>query len=140
MLPEQGSKMPVFYKIDKERKIVMSSGSGVLTIEDIIGHQERLLNDPEFDPSYSQLSDFTHVTKVQLSSEDERLAAKKNIFLHRSRRPLVVKNDVQYGVARMFEIHRDSAGEVGIRVFRNIEEALSWVLSTDANPVDISRL
>jgi hypothetical protein len=130
--------MPAFYKIDKERRIVMSSGSGVLTIEDIIGHQERLLNDPDFDPSYSQLSDFTHLIKVELSSEDVRLAARKNIFLPHSRRAMVVKNDVQYGMARMFEIHRELAGEVGIRVFRTIDEALGWVLSTDSGCEDAS--
>jgi hypothetical protein len=124
--------MPAFYKIDKERRIVMSSGSGVLTIEDILGHQERLLNDPDFDPSYSQLSDFTQVEKVELSSEDVRLAARKNIFLPHSRRALVVKNEVQYGLARMFEIHRELAGEVGVRVFRTIDEALAWVLSSDS--------
>jgi hypothetical protein len=72
--------MPAFYKIDKGRRIVMSSGSGVLTIQDIIGHQERLLNDPDFDPSYSQLSDFTQVEKVELPSTDVRVAARKNIF------------------------------------------------------------
>jgi len=33
--------MPAFYKIDKERKLVMSAGSGVLTREDLLGHQER---------------------------------------------------------------------------------------------------
>lgn len=118
----------------------MSSGSGVLTIEVIIGHQERLLNDPDFDPGYSQLSDFTHVTKVELSSVDIRLAARKNIFLPHSRRALVVKNDVQYGLARMFEIHRDLAGEVGIRVFRTIDEALGWVLSAGSVSEDASSL
>ena len=77
--------MPAFYKIDKERKLVFSSGSGVLTREDILGHQDRLLQDPDFDPSFSQLSDFTHITKIDLTPEDVRLAAKKNIFSPQSR-------------------------------------------------------
>jgi hypothetical protein len=129
--------MPAFYKIDRERRIVMSSGSGVLTIGDIMGHQERLSNDPEFDPSYSQLLDFTQVTKVELSSDDVRLAARKNVYLPHSRRAMVVNNDFQYGLARMFEIHRELAGEVGIRVFRSIDEALGWVLSTNSVPEDV---
>jgi hypothetical protein len=123
--------MPAFYKIDKERRLVLSSGSGALTIEDILGHQERLLNDPDFDSSFSQLSDFTQFTRIEVTGDQVRLAAKKNIFSPHSRRAMVVKNDLQYGLARMFELHRDSAGEMGIRVFRNLDEALNWVLSKD---------
>jgi hypothetical protein len=128
--------MPAFYKIDKERKLVMSSGSGVLTLEDILTHQERLLRDPEFEASFSQLSDLTQVTKVDMTADQVRLAAKKDLFSPRSRRALVVRNDLQYGLARMFEMYRDSAGEVGIRVFRNLDEALDWVLPKDKIPED----
>jgi hypothetical protein len=123
--------MPAFYKIDKERKLVMSSGSGVLTREDLLGHQERLLKDPEFDPTFSQLSDLTQITKVDVTPEDVRLAARKNIFSPQSRRALLVKDDLQFGLARMFEIHRELAGEKGIRVFRNIDEALDWIFAKD---------
>ena len=40
--------MPAFYFIDKERRLVFSSGSGVLTLEDMLGHRSRLLKDPDF--------------------------------------------------------------------------------------------
>jgi hypothetical protein len=123
--------MPAFYKIDKERKLVMSSGSGVLTREDLVGHQNRLLKDPDFDPDFSQLLDFTNLAKVDVTPEDVRLAARKNIFSPHSRRAFLVKDDLQFGLARMFEIHRELAGEKGIRVFRNIDEALDWVFAKD---------
>jgi hypothetical protein len=123
--------MPAFYKIDKERKLVLSSGSGVLTREDVLGHQDRLSQDPDFDSSFSQLSDFTHITKIEITPEDVRLAAKKSLFSPHSRRAMVVKDDLQFGLARMFEIHRELAGEKGIRVFRKIEEALDWVFIRD---------
>jgi hypothetical protein len=129
--------MPAFYKIDRERKLVMSCGSGVLTMEDILAHQERLLEDPDFDPGFSQLSDFTQVTKINITPADVRLAARKNIFSSHSHRALVVKSDLQYGLGGMFEIHRDSAGEVGIRVFRQLDEALDWVLSSDTVSKDV---
>jgi hypothetical protein len=38
-----------------------------------------------------------------------------------------VKDDAQFGLARMFEIHRDLKGESGIRVFRSMEQALEWI-------------
>jgi len=34
-----------------------------------------------------------------------------------------------FGSARMYEILRESAGESGIRVFRNRDKGLDWVLA-----------
>ena len=124
--------MPAFYKIDKERRIVLSSGAGVLTRADILGHMDRLSSDPDFDPDYSQIVDFTHFSGVDIGPEDVRQFAQRNIFSPPSRRAFVVKDDLQFGLARMFEIHRELNGETGIGVFRTIDEALDWVLAGDA--------
>lgn len=126
--------MPAFYKIDKERRFVLSSGTGVFNLEDARLHQERLLADPEFDPSYSQLLDFTHITQIDLTASDVQRLALRNIFSPDSRRAILVPNDLAFGLGRMFEILREAAGERGIRVFRNLEDALEWVLSKQETP------
>lgn len=126
--------MPAFYKIEKERRVVLSSGAGVLTRADILGHMDRLSNDPDFDPTYSQILDFTQLSGIEIGPEDVREFAQRNIFSPNSRRAFVVKDDLQFGLARMFEIHRELKGETGIRVFRTIDEALDWVLAGDAVP------
>jgi hypothetical protein len=120
--------VPAFYKIDKERRVVLSSGAGVLTRADIQGHMDRLSSDPDFDPNFSQILDFTHLARVDIGPEDVRQFAQRNIFSPQSRRAFVVKDDLQFGLARMFEIHRELNGETGIRVFRTIDDALDWVL------------
>jgi hypothetical protein len=121
--------MPVFYKIDKERKLVISTGSGVFTMADALAHQEKLRKDPDFDPSFSQLLDFTHVTKLELDAKDVRRLAQTFVFSDDSRRAILVSGDVAFGLARMFEMLRDTFGEKGIRVFRNLDDALDWVLA-----------
>ena len=121
--------MAIFNKIDKERKLVISTACDVFTMADGLGYQKQLLSDPDFDPSFAQLADFTHVTKFDIKGDDIRLLAQKNIFSPQSRRAFVVKSDVAYGFARMFEIFRETLGEKGIRVFRNLDEALEWVLT-----------
>jgi hypothetical protein len=128
-----GCFLSAYYEIDKKRRLVLSSGEGVLTKEDILGHMERLSKDPEFDPDFSQVSDFTHLTGVDFGPEDVRLFAQRNIFSPRSRRAFVVKDDLQFGLARMFEIHRELKGESGIRVFRTFDEALDWILVGNAS-------
>jgi hypothetical protein len=121
--------MTMFHKIDKVRRLVLSSGSGVLNKEEAQSHQTRLLADPDFDPTYSQLIDFTHITQFDLSSDDVRLLAQRNIFSPNSRRAFLVASDLAFGLGRMYEILREGAGERGIRIFRTLEEALDWVLS-----------
>jgi hypothetical protein len=126
--------MSASYHIDKERRLVMSSGAGVLTREDILGHMDRLLNDLDFDPDFSQLTDFTHVSALEIEPEDVRQLAQRNVFSPRSRRAFVVKDDLQYGLARMFQIHRELNGEGGIRVFRTFDEAMDWIQVGNAPP------
>ena len=121
--------MPEFYKIDTERRWVLSSAAGVFSRADAAGHMDRLLKDPAFDPSYSQIADFTQVTKIDLSAEDLHELAQRSIFSAHSRRAFIAPNDVAYGLGRMFGMLRENRGEMGIRVFRNLEDALDWVCS-----------
>ena len=126
--------MPFSYKIDKERKMVMSTGYGVFTLEDALGHQEKLRKDHDFDPGFCQLMDFTHVTKLDLRAEDVRRLAQASIFAPDSRRAILVTRDTAYGLSRMFEILRSTFGEKGIQAFRNLDDALDWVLTKDTAP------
>jgi hypothetical protein len=121
--------MPIFNKIDKERKLVFSTACDVFTMADGLAYQQELLGDPDFDPGFSQLADFTHVTKFDIGMDDIRTLAQKNIFSPKSRRAFVVKGDLAFGLARMFEILRETTGEQGIGVFRELDDALEWVLS-----------
>jgi hypothetical protein len=121
--------MPAFYKIDKEHKLVMSTASGAFTMADVLAHQEKLLNDPDFDPGFSHLMDFTQITKLELEANEVRTVAQRSIFSPDSRRAILANTDHVFGVGRMFEMLRESFGAKGIRVFRNLDDALDWVLA-----------
>lgn len=121
--------MPAFYKIDKERRLVITTAWGVATMREAWKHQQNLMNDPDFAPGFSELSDFTHVTTVELSMENVRRLAQINVFSPDSRRAFLVNSDAADAFARMFENLRKKMGERGIRVFRELDHALFWVLS-----------
>jgi len=125
--------MPAHYKIDKERRLVMTTVFGVATMADGLTHQEKLRKDPDFDPSFSQLMDYTHVVRFEITAEDVRTLAQQPIFSPHSRRAMLVSGDLAFGLARMFEALRESFGEQGIRVFRNLDDALDWVLARNAS-------
>lgn len=125
--------MPSFYKIDKERRLVMSSASGVFTLADAVSHMDRLSKDPDFDPSFSQIADFTQVTRIALSSDEIRRLAQRGLFSSHSRRAFITPNETIFGIGRMFETLRSFEGEVGIRIVRTLEEALDWVFPKGAS-------
>jgi len=121
------NSMAAYFRIDKERRLVMTTAAGVFTFADGLAHQERLTTDPDFDPSFSQLMDLTHVTKIEFGSEDVRRLAQRSVFAPDARRAILVNCDVIFGLAQKFVAFRESLGEQGLRVFRSIDEALSWV-------------
>jgi hypothetical protein len=122
-----GARMPATYEIDKERRLVVSTATGPFAMADGLAHQERLRKDPDFDPGFSQLMDLTAVTEYEIGVAEIQVLAQRGLFSSVSRRAIVVQSDLGYGLARMFEMFRENAGELGIRVFRDREEALDWV-------------
>jgi hypothetical protein len=120
--------VPASYQIDKAQRLVISTASGFLTAADLSGHQRRLLGDPDFDPSCSQIFDCTAVTGIDFNAEDVGALAARTIFSPHSRRAILVTTDEQYGLFLMFKMIREAYGEHGIRVFRNREEAIRWAL------------
>ncbi len=125
--------MPFFYKIDKERRLVMSTAAGELTKDEVLSLQDQLRKDPDFDPSFSQLSDLTHVTVMNITGAEMQELAASTAFSSRSRRAVLASNDLAFGLARMFEQIREAKGDLGIRVFRKLEDALDWIVNEDGS-------
>lgn len=132
MADPRARNVPASYRIDTERRLVMSHAWGVFTFADAAAHKDKLLKDPEFDPAYSQISDYTHVSEIKFSSEEVRAFAEFDVFSPQSRRALITPEDAKFGLGRMFAMLREIRGETGIRVFRTLEEALEWVFPKDA--------
>jgi len=120
--------MPAFYKIDRERKLVLTTGSGFVTKEEVITLQDQMSNDPEFDPSFSQVADFAHLTNTDIAMADVQMFAQRDVFSIHSRRAIIVKGDIAFGFAKILELYRQLIGASGIRVFRDPDEALEWIL------------
>jgi hypothetical protein len=119
--------MPADYRIDPKNKRVWSSASGTLTHADLAGHMSRLSKDPQFDPSFSQLIDFRHITKIEVTTEQLIELTETSIFSAASRRALVTLGGVHFGLARMYESYRTAKGDHAIHVFLDFKEAIDWL-------------
>jgi hypothetical protein len=89
-------------------------------------------NDTEFDPNFSQVADFSQLTNTDIRMADVQTFAQRDVFSIHSRRAIIVKGEVAFGFARIFELCRQLIGATGIRVFRNPDEAFAWIVTPDA--------
>ena len=120
--------MPLSYVIDKHRGRVTSTASGVLTYADVAAHQEGLKRDPDFNPTFDQLFDGTAVTKIELTAGEIQTIARQRLFAAGSRQAFAAGSEFAYGMARMFEIYRETSGAGRlVRVFNGLEAAREWL-------------
>jgi hypothetical protein len=120
--------MACSYEIDRERQLVISTGSGLLTADEMFAHQNRLANDENFAPDFYQLLDFTAVTGVAADANEVQGLAARKVFSDRARRAFVATNTLQVGLIRMFETYRELAGgKEQMEIFSDRDEAMCWL-------------
>lgn len=119
--------MPAEYTIDKAQKMVFSKAYGVFTDQEVYAHQDKLRNDPDFNPSFSQLVDCTNVTNADALSTDAMYElADRNPFGAGSHRAFVAPKKLLYGLFRMFQILTDDYPDELI-VFKDLTEARRYL-------------
>jgi hypothetical protein len=119
--------MPADYKIDTSKRMVFSLAYGNLTDPDIFKHQDKLRNDPDFDPGFSQLVDCTNVTHIDdLSLKALSVLADRDPFGLGSQRAFVAPHNPDYDVFRLYELLTTVHEDVVI-VFREMSEARKFL-------------
>ena len=128
--------MPAHYVIDTERRLVLTSGNGVLTFEEIKSHQDRLMADPHLDPTFNQLIDVTAVTKLDISVEEAKTLARRAVLSPASRRAVVAHEKSVYGMFRLMQTyHEGITNPSHVAVFYDRVKAVNWLdLRNDSGP------
>jgi hypothetical protein len=109
--------------IDVNQRLVVHTFSGVLTDADIAGLPARVRSHPDFDPTFSELLDFSGVTAGTISTSAlDAVARSKSSFSRASLHVLIAPQDHIFGLARMAQVF---AGETrpNSAVVRTMEEA-----------------
>lgn len=119
--------MPIQSVIHKNLRLVVTVEQGRVTFADMRANQDRLLNDPDFDPEFNQLSDATLATDSDLSTDNTRTLFKRKVFSTTARRAAVAPGEFAYGMARMLESYVElSKNGPLVAVFRDRASALKW--------------
>jgi hypothetical protein len=120
--------MPFSYVVYRENRLVISTGSDLVTWEEIKTRQDQTKTDPDFNPEFNQIVDLRPVTGFDMTSDQARLLARRMIFSLTSKRAFVAASPAVFGVGRMWEIFTEMSDNPSqIRVFYDLPSALKWL-------------
>jgi hypothetical protein len=117
------------HRIDRDRRIVWLTGTGVLTLEAVLRDQDRLRADPDFTPDCNLLADYRDADLSELDATKMRVIGARSPLAPTARRAFVVRGEVNFGLGRMFETY-SQLGERNavVRIFQDLDEAVAWLL------------
>jgi hypothetical protein len=122
--------MAIDYRIDSTRGIIFTTATGTLTNQELLAHKQRLQRDPLFHAGMPQLSDVRGVERLDVTPDGIGQFVQHDATnagaLEPSRLAIVAKEDVVFGMARMYQA-RTSRYRPNVGVFRTIEEATNWL-------------
>jgi hypothetical protein len=128
--------VPGSYLIDPDRRLILSRGWGIVTEGDLLAHARALKIDPGFVTSFRQIVDLRDVTDLEIDASGIRQIAIESPFGAGACRAIVVRSEVNYGMARMFQMLRAEAAD-NIQIFRDLSPALSWLgLAQDRSTIE----
>ncbi len=114
-------------EVDPVLRLVSVEVTGSLAYQEFLEATQALAEHPNFSPDFRQLVVYGEGVTSEITSDQlRRLARRPALFSKSSKRAIVVRGDLGFGMARMFELLRnEEAGE--IQVFRDVGQARSWL-------------
>lgn len=123
---EQFPPLPFDYVIDKERRLILTTAEGAVTVAEVRSKITRLQNDPDFDHRLNELIDATRVTNLYVPVSQALEFAGQPILSKTSRTAwIVTKSTMWKTLADLFaaymSLHTQS------KVFHDIASAMMWI-------------
>src|SRR5262245_52806127 len=113
--------------LDPTHRVLRATVTGAFTDEGCTELYRTLERVASRDGPYAGIMDLSQVAEFPISSRTIRVLAATNPALPGGRpRVIVASEPVMYGLARMFELCRDSMGGQ-LQVLRSPEEAYDWL-------------
>ena len=123
--------MAISIQIESETGMAIATCSGVLQIEDAKKGAATLWKSPDW-KGVSVVWDFREAQFDVTTSNVRRIAEfvlRRQPAIPPAKVAFVTQRDVDFGMARMFEVFREDP-RTAFRVFRDFDEAVSWARTT----------
>ena len=121
--------MPVTYQIDKARSLIHTRCHGMVMFEEVMGHFQTLIDDPDCPPRLNVLLDLTESETAPESDQLRAVSAEIGRIqsaVKFNACAVVVSSDLLFGMSRMFVVFARSYFEA-THVFRTFDSAEKWL-------------
>jgi hypothetical protein len=121
--------MALSYEISAERKNIRVTATGEISSEEFVDLHHRFAATPAVQADFSILFDLRQAQAPGdgFTTDGVRaLAALPPILARASRRAVVVRTDLGFGIARMYRL-RPGDRMTAFEVFRHLDEAERWI-------------
>ncbi|MBN2161844.1 MAG: hypothetical protein JXR25_06485 [Pontiellaceae bacterium] len=116
--------------LDLEKSVAIVQLTGKPSFEDVRCKIEELLNHPDHINGMDELWDFSNADMTSLRENELRMLS---FFIGQhtdriaKRTALVLGRDVDYGIARMWEVYAGHQAPQERHLFRSLDDAFSWL-------------
>ncbi len=122
--------MPVTLTIEPERRLVTTTGSGIVTDEDFMRARQQLLEHPDFDASFDRIWNFRAVTESQVSEEIAAQLVANSPNTEKSICRAVVMSERAAPMKDIIDfISRTRRANRRIAAFPDLRSAEQWILT-----------
>ena len=118
----------------KEQKIRIHTLTGEFNFEYLFQSIFDIYNDPDFDPQFQSVWDFSQVKQMQAISFEQLEKIVAYVVWKRTKfckimTAIVVSEKIDFGLAQMYEQEMEAANQAEINVFRKVDTAIEWIKS-----------
>jgi hypothetical protein len=126
IFPSESVSMPILHVVDSSNRLVITTYTGDVSREEVVARLKELRDRHDFQPDFSQLTDLTQVSKLNLDFHDmEAIYHSYDPFSHEAKRAVVAPaNSATFGLARVYQSLVEPAQ---FEVFHSLLEAISWL-------------
>jgi hypothetical protein len=125
--------MPIEYRIDHDRKLVVAKGRGTVTNPDVFRYQRDVWSRDDV-AGYDELIDMSEVEHIAVQSvnrvrELASLSATMDAVSPASKLAIIAPENLAFGLGRMYATYRelDPRSRKRVKVFRSVGEALVFL-------------
>ncbi len=128
--------MPVVYRIDGTQKIIYTSCTGEVKMNEIVDHFRELVHDPACPERLNVLLDLTAAKNFPTTDQLERISdeiGKSRARVQFDACAIVAPTDLMFGLMRMFEVFTEGKF-IKTRTFRDVSKAQRWLTDDMTHP------
>ena len=119
--------MPFAYRIDPVQGLIEATYSGALTTDEMRVASDQIIHDPAFKPEFRSLVIYSGILLTPSLTDLIKHKTWRQQVPRVRQMAIVAETELEYGVARMYELATNGVAAKEMRIFRNVKDARDWL-------------